>query len=175
MLTKSEPHVSSDEELSNAVRAVFDIMVGLEVETQASDLAVQDGVLTAIVHITGEQAGAVVIHCPASQACIITGRFLGKQAPPAVNEEVVDVLGELANMIAGNVKCKLMPSAQLSIPFVIEGAEGMLTLLWRTEQRKMFNTEVGAFWVSITVAMTPEQQQLSVIQARTKELSKRLL
>jgi hypothetical protein len=39
----------------------------------------------------------------------------------------------------------------------------------------MFNTEVGAFWVSITVALTPEQRELTAIQARAAELSKRLL
>ena len=150
-------------------------MVGLEVETQTNDLAVQDGVLTAIVHITGEQSAAVVTHCPASQACTFTGLFLSKEPPLAVNEEVLDVLGELANRIAGNVKCKLMPNARLSIPSVIEGAEEILSFLWKGTQRRMFNTEVGAFWVSITVAMTPEQQQLSAAQARAAELSKRLL
>ena len=165
---------SSDQELSNAVRAVFDIMVGLEVETPANELAVQAGVLTAIVHITGQQKGAVAIHCPASQACMFAGRFLSKDAPPLVNDEVLDVLGELANMVAGNVKAKLMPDAHLSVPAVVEGSEGMVALLWKTAQRKMFNTEVGAFWVSITVASPPEQQTLSPIQARAAELAKQL-
>ena len=39
----------------------------------------------------------------------------------------------------------------------------------------MFNTEAGSFWAGITVAMTPEQQQLTARQARAAELSKRLL
>jgi hypothetical protein len=50
----------------------------------------------------------------------------------------------------------------------------MLSLLWKDSQRRMFNTEVGSFWVSITVAMTPEQQQVSAIQARAAELAKQL-
>jgi CheY-specific phosphatase CheX len=173
MLMQTEiqtPH----EDLSTAVQCVFDIMVGLDVETRGYEVPAEDGVLTAIVHITGEQSAAVVIHCPASQACKFTGRFLAKDAPVAVNEEVLDVLGELTNMIAGNIKSKLMPDAQLSIPSVFEGSDGMLSLLWKGAQRKMFNTEVGSFWVSITLAQTPDQQTVSAVQARAAELSKRL-
>ena len=174
MLTTIQPHPSTDAELSKVVRSVFNIMVGLDVETPDSEVPVADGVLTAVVYITGRQSGAVVIHCPVSEACKFTGRFLCQQAPPMVNEEVLDVLGELANMVAGNIKCRLMPDSQLSIPSVIEGAEGMLSLLWKNSQRKMFNTEVGSFWVSITVAMPSEENQVSAIQARAAELSKRL-
>jgi chemotaxis protein CheX len=166
--------VSPEKELSNVVRSVFDIMVGLDVDTPEGQTPLQDGVLTAVVHITGRQTGAVVIHCPMSQACKFTGRFLCQDAPVSVNDEVLDVLGELANMIAGNIKCKLMPEAQLSIPSVIEGTDGLLTMLWKDAQRTMFNTEVGAFWVSITLAMASDQQQLSAIQARAAELAKRL-
>lgn len=164
-----------NEELSRVVRSVFDMMVGLDVETPDDVAPMQDGVLTAVVYITGEQSGAVVIHCPASQACMFTGRFMGTKAPIAVNEEVLDVLGELANMVAGNIKSNLMPNSRLSIPSVIEGGEGMLSLLWGSAQRRMFNTEVGSFWVSITMAVTPEQHQLTAIQARAAELAKRLL
>jgi hypothetical protein len=78
-------------------------------------------------------------------------------------------------MIAGNIKCKLMPDSQLSIPSVFEGSEGILSLLWRKSERRMFNTEVGAFWVSITVAVTQDQKEMTAIQARAAELAKRLL
>jgi hypothetical protein len=67
-----------------------------------------------------------------------------------------------------------MPDAQLSIPSVFEGSDGMLSLLWKGAQRKMFNTEVGSFWVSITLAQTPDQQTVSAVQARAAELAKRL-
>lgn len=174
MLDNSAVPASPDEELSNVVRSVFDIMVGLDVETPTTAVPVQDGVLTAAVYITGKQSGAVVIHCPMSQACKFTGRFLCKDAPPTVNDEVLDVLGELTSMVAGNVKCKLMPDSQLSIPSVIEGSEGVLSLLWGNSRRRMFNTEVGSFWVSITMATTLEQQQRTAIQARAAELAKRL-
>lgn len=174
MLMNLAAPAEPDNELTSVVRSVFDIMVGLDVEMPVDAAPVQDGVLTAVVYITGEQSGAVVIHCPASQACKFTGRFLGKEGPIAVDGEVLDVLGELANMVAGNIKSKLMPNSQLSIPSVMESTEGMISLLWKNAERKMFNTEVGAFWVSITIARTPEQHQLTAIQARAAELAKRL-
>jgi chemotaxis protein CheX len=121
MLTNVAPQASTDAELSSVVRSVFNIMVDLDVKSTASETPVEDGILTAVVYITGRRPGAVVIHCPSSQACKFTGRFLSQEAPIAVNEEVLDVLGELANMVAGNIKCKLMPESQLSIPSVLEG------------------------------------------------------
>ena len=174
MLVKTESVVSSNDELSKAVRSVFDVMVGLTLETPTEEAEIRDDLLTAIVHITGEQFGAVVIYCPTSPARKFTGRFLDKDPPREVNEEVLDVLGELANMIAGNVKTKLMPDTRLSVPSVFESKDGTLSLQWHSAERQMFNSEVGAFWVSVTIAHTPEQRQLTAIQARAAELAKQL-
>ena len=174
MLTSTELQNSSDEELAQVVRSVFDTMLGLEVEPSPGDMALQSGVLTAIVFVTGQHAGAVVIHCPYYQACRFTGRFLGKVPPASVNDDVLDVLGELANMVAGNLKRRLLPGAHLSIPSVIEGSDAILTLLWRTAHRRVFDTEVGAFGISIVVSQPPEQQQLSEPQQRAADFSKRV-
>jgi hypothetical protein len=66
-------------DLSDVVRSVFDMMVGLEVDAPLGDAPLEDGVLTAAVYITGQPSGAVVIHCPSSQACKFTGCFLARK------------------------------------------------------------------------------------------------
>ncbi len=51
--------------------------------------------------------GAVLLECDRRQACRFAGRFLSMDPPETVDDVVRDVLGELANMIGGNLKCIL--------------------------------------------------------------------
>ena len=58
--------------------------------------------------------------CLPRQACRFAGSFLGMPPPDVVTGEVRDVLGEVANMIAGNLKCTLQPGLRISLPLVGE-------------------------------------------------------
>ena len=63
--------------------------------------------MTSAVQLTGEWNGAVLLECDRGQACRFAARFLSIDLPDAVDDVVRDVLGELANMIGGNLKCVL--------------------------------------------------------------------
>ena len=43
-----------------------------------------------------------MFECTRDQACQLAGRFLAMDPPEAVDDDVRDMLGELANMIGGN-------------------------------------------------------------------------
>lgn len=75
--------------------------------------------LTACVQINGEWQGAVLVQCSVAAASAIT-RLLLRTAhvEPA---EVRDALGEVANMIGGNLKALLPGPSHLSLPTVVEG------------------------------------------------------
>ena len=106
---------------------VFSTMLGIEVcpEAEFSDPngpAVSDGVL-ALVGIAGSWAGTGAISCSAAFACRICNQLLMSEAA-SVNEEVLDAVGEVANMVIGNFKTRLEESLGplgLSIPTVIYG------------------------------------------------------
>jgi len=106
---------------------VFSTMLGIEVSSQPefSDLnapTVSDGVL-ALVGIAGSWAGTGAISCSAAFACRICNQFLMSDAV-SVNEEVLDAVGEVANMIIGNFKTMIeehLGPLGLSIPTVIYG------------------------------------------------------
>jgi chemotaxis protein CheX len=118
-------------EIIDAVQAataeVFSTMLGIEVRAAAARTddtcpRVDDGVM-AFVGIAGAWMGSGIISCDASFACRLCELFLMTDAP-AVNEDVLDALGELANMVIGNFKtaaeARVGPLG-LSVPTVIYG------------------------------------------------------
>lgn len=111
------------EDLKQIAASVFSAMLGLDLQEPVSPESWRAAarILTAAVQLSGEWQGAVLLQCPGHQACTFAARFLGMSPPPEVDDEVRDVMGELANMIAGNLKCTLQPGIRLSIPSVMEG------------------------------------------------------
>jgi chemotaxis protein CheX len=111
----------------SATAEVFSTMLGIEVETapvhtDQSNPSVNEGVM-AFVGIAGPWVGSGVISCTASFACRVCELFLMTEAV-AVSEEVLDAVGELANMIIGNFKTAaeaIVGPLGLSVPTVIYG------------------------------------------------------
>jgi hypothetical protein len=73
--------------------------------------------VSAWVQITGPWCGAVVVTCDEATAVALTECLL-RARPPAViePEDVEDALGELANVLGGNVKAALPGPATLGLP-----------------------------------------------------------
>src|ERR1035441_4591803 len=98
-----------EQQIIQAVRAataeVFSTMLGVEIEPapvhiDRSNPSIIEG-LMAFVGISGSWIGSGMISCTAAFACRICELFLMTEAS-AVNEEVLDAVGELTNMIIGN-------------------------------------------------------------------------
>lgn len=110
-----------------AVADVFSTMLGLEVEpcpahADKENPSTNDGVM-AFVGITGPWVGNGIISCGAECACRLCAAFLMTEAA-AVTEEVLDAVGEIANMVVGNFKTAaeaLVGSLGLTVPTVIYG------------------------------------------------------
>jgi len=108
--------------MEQVATSVFDTMLSLELR-EDSESAVPDGAetLTATVCLTGTWQGAVVVQCTPEDARRFASCFLGEPPPTEVTSVVRDVLGEIANMIAGNFKCTLYPGIRVSVPSVVSG------------------------------------------------------
>jgi chemotaxis protein CheX len=138
------------EDLETVVASVFDTMMGLEVQPWSEPYPGSAGMLTASVYLTGEWKGAACVHAEPLQACAFAGRFLGVSAPQSISDDVRDVMGELANMIAGNLKCTLAPGIRVSVPSVTDGPEYSLRICGtRVIYRAGFHTEAGPCWISL--------------------------
>lgn len=81
-----------------------------------------EGVIS-FIGLAGEWVGNGSIHCRPEVACLLASKFLMCDFP-AVNEEVLDAIGELTNMIFGGLKNdveEFTGPLGLSIPTVIHG------------------------------------------------------
>jgi chemotaxis protein CheX len=75
---------------------------------------------TGLIGISGSRKGAVYVTSPRSMLSEIAGIILGEEDP--AEELIVDMAGEIANTIAGNVRETFGSSFMISVPIVIKGA-----------------------------------------------------
>jgi chemotaxis protein CheX len=140
-------------ELIEIVRSVFGTMMSLDVVESGLLWFPSGERLTATVYLTGEWNGAVLLECDRADACRLAGRFLGMDPPEAVDDVVRDVIGELANMIGGNLKSSLSAGIRLSMPSVVDGGNYSLRICgapWC--ERLCFRHDEGLFWVTLLTA-----------------------
>jgi chemotaxis protein CheX len=89
---------------------------------------VADDRVTACVHLSGAFTGSVVVQCSDSAARDAAAVLFAVAPDDVTDHEVVDAIGEIANMVGGNVKSMLPGPSNLSLPAVAQ-----VHLMWRTE------------------------------------------
>jgi chemotaxis protein CheX len=77
----------------------------------------------ASVSISGSWTGHVVYASSTEAARKAAAAFLALETSEVSQEDVSDVLGELANIVGGNVKAMLPPGCFLSLPQVVLASE----------------------------------------------------
>jgi chemotaxis protein CheX len=143
-------------ETQQIVQDVFSSMLRMDVEQVAASEPPHGPVITAAVHFVGSWKGALRIECTPDQIFEYTKRLLGIERPIAVNEDVCDAFGELANMIGGNLKAVLPPVVQLSMPSVVRGEDYAMRICKAvTACRLAFDSELGVFWVTLVEFVEP--------------------
>jgi chemotaxis protein CheX len=78
--------------------------------------------VTSIVHIEGAWQGAVILRCSQALAATLTAEMLGGESAPTF-DDIRDALGELTNMVAGNLKAMLPAPSSISLPTVVLGSD----------------------------------------------------
>jgi chemotaxis protein CheX len=135
-------------ELIDTVESVFTTMMDLEVERTNAPWSPATGRVSAAVHLKGACSGTVLLECAEAQARRFAARFLSMD-PPA-DDLVSDVLGELINMIGGNLKCLLASGVQLSMPSVAIGGDyGLHACRGENSACLSFDCAEGPFWVAL--------------------------
>ena len=145
----------SAEMVAQIVESVFITMMNLYVLPSQIPWSPSHDQLTSAVHLSGEWNGAVLFECNRWQACRFAGRFLSMVPPETVNDDVRDVLGELANMIGGNMKSAVTTGLTLSMPSVTDGSDyGLGGYGSEVQDRLGFECAEGPFWVTL-LAVAP--------------------
>ena len=135
-------------EMAPIVSAVFETMLDMEASRTETAWSPGPDRVIASISLSGEWNGVIDLECDHRQACRFAARFLRDDDPPCVMAR--DVLGELINMIGGNLKCALTSGIALSSPSIAEdtarGASG------GPEHHVAFRCSEGTFWVGLLAA-----------------------
>jgi chemotaxis protein CheX len=150
------------EYVRSATADVFSTMLGMEVTPSPERIEqtppmIAEGVM-ALVGLAGPCTGAGVITCGTAFAIQVCNHLLMAEET-CVNEDVLDAIGEVANMIIGNFKTlaeEHVGPLCLSIPTVIHGRN--------FTSRSIGNTE----WVVLPFGCDGDVMQIRICLASSK-------
>ncbi|MDR1046507.1 MAG: chemotaxis protein CheX [Treponema sp.] len=112
----------------DTTRNVFKDFIGIDVAVGRPFFVDKDKAadwdISAVIGLTGEASGAVVISMKLSLAIRVTDLLTGS-SHAKLDDDVVDAVGEVVNIIAGNVKQRLEDAFRLviSLPTIVTGKE----------------------------------------------------
>jgi chemotaxis protein CheX len=128
MLGIKEQGVDLSEKIIESAKEIFSTMVMMDISVSGDHLSKSVPMtesISGVIGLAGTHKGVLAIHIPNRVAMAITGSFLGMEVL-AINEDVEDAIGELANMLGGNVKAILSENGRdisLSLPTTICGRQ----------------------------------------------------
>ena len=139
--------------LSDITQEVFLSMLSLEVvpgEPLHEFSNAHTHTVSGMVGMTGLYKGALAIHASIEVAKKITSQMLFMDVEE-VDEDVLDAMGEMANMLAGNMKTALSNNGkdiELSVPSAVTGDHYSLDIKNTGEHLIVpFSTDIGEFSV----------------------------
>jgi chemotaxis protein CheX len=132
------------------VRNVFESMLSMSVSPAPARMPSSVERVTAALHFNGAWTGATLLEVSPDMARTFTSRMLGIEVPARVDDEVLDAMGELVNVIGGNLKIILPSGVGLSLPAVVIGTDYSMKIRGgHLVERWTFEAESGPFSVSI--------------------------
>ena len=111
-----------------AVMDTFKTMLSMDLTKvgKITDSGLDDQRYVATVNFGGEVVGSLCLHGSKTFACLIAGNMLGMTPEEIEEEEVKDVLGELTNIISGNLKSDFLDNdlaCVISTPAITRGRD----------------------------------------------------
>jgi len=117
--------------------------------------------ISAVIGLSGAVKGAVIVSMKADLAVKLTDLLAG-EGHSEIDADVVDAIGEINNIIAGNIKPKV-PNGEkivISIPTIIKGKEH--SIAWPSKQtrilcipHKAFDNDI--FHLMVAIELDPEK------------------
>ena len=116
--------------LELSAKEVFSLMLASEL-TGGNAGSDEELDITSMVGLAGSMRGLLTVRCASRSAALMASKMLGIEGS-ADSPEVLDAVGEVCNMVAGNFKNKITgmgDGCKLSVPTVITGADYNLRAL----------------------------------------------
>jgi chemotaxis protein CheX len=111
--------VTTRDALEGLVEDVFDDLVGLQVVP--SEAPGVRPFVSAFVALSGRWTGTLLVGCSQALGRQISASMFGLDDRPPTDDEVVDAMGEVANIIGGGYKSSMEQPCTMSLPIVAMG------------------------------------------------------
>ena len=150
-----------DHMVTTAVTSVFGTMLNFAVSKEPPDSPIVNGEphIAGSVGFIGTVSGVVFVYSTASFAKRVTRGLLGlKDAEPSGDEIINDAVGEITNMVVGNIKSRLADRGMkciLTIPSVMRGSHFTIEPTSASQRRVCIYRCDGKAVVAINTPTTP--------------------
>ncbi len=114
--------VPSSDEIISITHDVWSSFLSAETLDVGGELPPGDARVTACVTVSGAWNGAILLECGSDAARDAAAALFMAEPAEMSDPDIADALGELVNMVGGNVKGLLPGPSKLSVPSVTYGA-----------------------------------------------------
>lgn len=111
-----------EDEIREIAQTIWAALFELTIEPGPDPAGGLQAEVTSLVHIDGAWQGAVVVQCQMGLATALSQAMFQDSGTPSF-ADVCDALGEVTNMLAGNLKALLPEPSVLSLPAVARGSD----------------------------------------------------
>jgi chemotaxis protein CheX len=116
----------TDVEIREVATGVWDAMLSMPLDDYPGPKVAE--YVTGCVQITGGWNGAVTVELSARFARAAAAALFALEEADVGEDEIRDAVGELANVVGGNIKALMPGGCQLSLPAVVQGRDDQLTV-----------------------------------------------
>jgi len=114
----------AEHDVRSIVRGVFRTQLGFEISDGPADTVESpESTVTAAIHISGAFRGAVRLECDRRLVRRAAAVMFSQPESELTREDEVDVIGELTNVVAGNIKALLPGDNSISLPTIVDGSD----------------------------------------------------
>lgn len=123
-------------------QSIWRTVVGLPLAVAEEPWAPGEPTVTCFVQVEGAWEGAVVLRCSEAMAGLLAAAMFDGPGPPEP-DEVVDAMGEITNIMAGNIKALLPQPCRITLPIVALGSDYRVQVLRTTPVAEAAFTYLG--------------------------------
>jgi len=115
---------ANEDQICSMVRSVWSTQLGLEIQ-KADGPATPSAspTMTAVIHISGDFRGGIRLECSRTLIRRAASIMFNLGEDQLCDDDERDVVGELTNVIAGNIKALIPGSNSISLPTIVDGSD----------------------------------------------------
>ena len=117
----------TESQLETAVQDIWNSMLGLEISHTENKVVPAENTVTSLVSLTGTGTWVVEVRCGWSMAQQVTAAMFGMDPGEPELADIIDAMGEIANMCSGAVKPIVDITAKTGMPSVAIGSAYQMT------------------------------------------------